>query len=147
MDEMTKFIQLRELETSHSRNTGTYTLAWVIGIVIVLAIIAFFWRSNCDNRANLNREIGYMQGELRSLAPILVRIDGTLNNNEAGLIGVTTRFNDFEKFYMNGHYEGGYGHGHGCGHKHNGCGERRFNQLNTYTLDTQQVTVSDTCVA
>jgi hypothetical protein len=150
MDEMSKFIQLRELETSHQRNTGTYTLAWVIGIVIVVGIIAFIWNSNTHRHAELNREIGFMQGEIRSLAPLLVRIDGTLNNNNAGIVELRTHQNDFERFYFEEpNYGGNYGKGRGrggCG-RHEDEGHRRFNQLNTYTLDTQTVTVSDSCVA
>ena len=144
-------LQLRELETAGKKTTGINTIAWVIGVVVVLAIIAFFWRHSSNTHNSTARELGFVRGELQSLVPTLVRIEGQMYNNHGAITGLSTHQTDFERFYFNSPQNGygGYGcngGGCGCGRGHN-HGSHRFNREDTYALESQKVTVSDTCIS
>jgi hypothetical protein len=143
---------LINIKDNQHRNSGTYTLAWVIGIVIVLAIIAFFWQNNCNHRSEVNRELGFVRGELQSLVPQLVRIEGQMYGQGGvtqGLTALSTHQQDFERFYFDNGWSGNCcssgNRGGNCG-RHEDHGHKRFNETNTYTLASQAVTVTDTCI-
>ena len=163
-------IALRDLETEHGDHHALKSIAWVIGVVIVLAIIAFWLRKSHDRYGEDARYDGNFKGDFGEHKGLVRHLEKQVNNleekayfNFGKLEKLYGEFNSYTKF--NSHeveeierrvYPMGYmgyeeeferrGRG-GCGggeHRHGNCG-KKFVRQDTYTPNTQQVIVTEDC--
>jgi hypothetical protein len=161
-------LALRDLETEHGDHHALKSIAWVIGVVIVIAIIAWWIRRDRDCRENEYLHNGDHRsdyGEHKGIVKLLEKQVAALEEKAYythgkldklyGEFGCYTKYNTHEveeieaRVYPKGYigrerYEG-YGEGCGCGERrHGNCG-KKFVRQDTYTPNTQQVIVTEDC--
>ena len=166
---MSDFIALRDLETEHHENTSLKAIAWVIGVVIVLAIIAFFLRGHYDGRANDYRhesnyrcEHGEHRGRLAFVEKQIEKLDERVDYNHGKLEKLYGEFGCYSKYttheveeienrvYPSGYigwelpFRGDRREGRECERREGNCG-KKFARRDTYTPATQEVVVTEDC--
>ena len=162
-------IALRDLETEHHDHYALKSIAWVIGVVIVIAIIAWWIRKDHDCRREDYRYEGGYRGEFGEHKGCLKHIEKEVErlNEKAyftfgkveklqGEFALYSKYNTEEvKELEDRCYPKGYigyeelatvRRGGGCGgeHRHGNCG-KKFVRQDTYTPNTQQVIVTEDC--
>jgi len=164
---MYEVMKLRELETEHEDKHAFKNIAWVIGVVVILAIIVFWFRKSHDERCAEHRYDGANRGEYgeqRCAVRLLEKQVEKLEEKQYFTFGKLEKLYGETKCYekFNTHeveelevrcyprsYIGGEeiyerrGRG-GCGERHGHCG-KKFVRTDTYTPDTQQVIVTEDC--
>jgi len=166
---MQDVIALRDLETEHGDHHALKSIAWVIGVVIVFAIIVFWLRRHHDERCEQGRyENGYRQehGENRYGLKCLEKQVEKLEEKAYFTHGKVERlYGDFcyakheieeieRRCYPQGYIgedlcgggRGREGRG-GCGeHRHGGNCGRKFITNTPYTAGTPTANVIEDCV-
>ena len=142
-DDLVKAEYLKREE--HSGWGGNIAL-YIIAGVIIIAIFAYLWNKNSNEKAQFSVGIANLQGKLAALEPAVT----AQGNNIFQLNGFVARtvqgVKDMKETF--GYDLAGLNDAvftartrSGCG----GCGNREFKQSSTYNLASQQVTVDETC--
>ena len=157
-------IALRDLETEHHENTSLKAIAWVIGVVIVLAIIAFFLRGHWDGRrddyrheSNYRCEHGEYKGRLAFIEKQVEKLEEkqyfTFGKLEK-LYGETKCYEKYNTHEVEEMEHRIYPQNYiGCcenerfeerRERRGNCG-KRFERKETFTPSTQEITVTEDC--
>ena len=178
MDEKTSMhdvLKLRELEVEHEDKHAFKSIAWVIGVVIVLAIIVFWLRSHhketCDQHRHESGSGGHisrlydLEGQIKSIAPQVARLNehdyynhGEIDRLQAEFCQKTKNY-DYEIGRLNHrcypdnyiledsyHRRDGRRGESSCGcNDHHGNCGKKFIRRDTYTPNTQEVVVTEDC--
>jgi len=165
---MQDVIALRDLETEHGDHHALKSIAWVIGVVIVLAIIVFWFRRHHDERCEDHRsertyhsERGEHGCSIKMLEREVARLQehdyvthGQLDFVKAQVCSNKEEISELEKrCYPFGYIGDELGCGRrgreergGCGeHRHGNCG-RKFITTTPYTAGTPTANVIEDCV-
>lgn len=141
------FAKMRMLERDDSGGRWGGNIAlYVIGAVIVLAIFAWLWNRNSNEKAQFATGIAQLQGRLNAIEPAVTAQGNNLYQLNGVIASTVQGVKDIKECFGNDIYELNnlvtYGaRRNGCG----SCGNREFKQTQTYTLASTQVTVDDTC--
>jgi hypothetical protein len=165
-------LALRELETEHHENTNLKAIAWVIGVVVILAIIVFWFRRSHDHHGHESRydgsfkkEYGENCGTVKFLEKQVAGLEEKAYYTHGKLDKLFGEFAYFAKStdkqltalerrcYPSNYILGDYDDfvprrgGGGCGddRRHGNC-NKKFVRQDTYTPNTQQVIVTEDCV-
>lgn len=151
-------------ETGKAKNAG-YTIAWVIGIVFVVALIIwiFGWngRNHNDHAARMSdhncatrERLGILEGEMRSVGTVLGQLVPKVSNlgeftaAQLGGLQEYTRCSekDFDRVYASLGTLDDAVFTPRCGGR-SGCGRsgRKFQERQTFALTGTEVDVVDTC--
>lgn len=140
------FAKVKLMERDEHGGWGGNIALYIIGAVIIIAILAYLWNKNSNEKAQFATGIANLQGRLNAIEPAV-----TANaNNIFALNGVTAStvqgVKDMKECF--GYDIAGLNDAvftartrSGCG----GCGNREFKQSQTYNLASTTVTVDDTC--
>ena len=120
---------------------------YIIAAVILIAIFAYLWNKNSNEKAQFSVGIANLQGRVNAIEPVLT----AQGNNIFSLNGVVARtvqgVKDMKETF--GYDIAGLNDAvfaprtrSGCG---GGCGNREFKQSSTYNLASTTVTVDETC--
>lgn len=167
MDNIMEFAAFEEIKEGSKGRTAGYTIAWVIGVALVLLIIAAIWNRTCATQMARGAEaclvqnrLGLLEGNQASIGKVLDRLveDNTaIGRLATGLsVGLDQNTKCVEKeidrlgFQVNkldnavyvprfAHHEGG------CGNGRSG-GRPEFEQRSTYRqLGDSEVIVRNDC--
>ena len=127
-------------------NWGGNIALYIIGAVIVLAIFAWLWNKNSNEKAQFATGIANLQGRLNAIEPAVT----AQGNNIFALNGVVAStvqgVKDMKECF--GYDIAGLNDAvfttrtrSSC----SGCGNREFKQSSTYNLASTTVTVDETC--
>ena len=164
---MQDVIALRDLETEHGDHHALKSLAWVIGVVIVLAIIVFWFRRHHDEKCEDYRHADGYRGEhgehrhgLKCLEKQVEKLEEKMyctHGQLDKLIGevcvqnkyVNKEIADLEhRCYPETYLGEDFHHERrgGCGeHRHGNCG-KKFITTTPYTAGTPTANVIEDCV-
>ena len=119
---------------------------YIIAAVIVLAIFAWLWNRNSNEKAQFATGIANLQGRVNAIEPVLTAqgnnifsLNGVVASSVQGVKDMKECFgydiNELNNAVFTARTRSG------CG----GCGNREFRQSQTYNLASTTVTVDDTC--
>ena len=165
MKEGYDYIAMADLKEEIHENHNIRNLAWVIGVVIILAIIVFWFRKSHDHHgeeARYHQDFRCQNGQHKGVVKMLEKQVEQLENKAYFTHGQVTELRGFEKFanyelnrLNNRCFPTNYigGEEFERRERRGGCGERResncsknFVRRDTYTPSTQEVVVTEACV-
>lgn len=128
-------------------NWGGNIALYIIAAVIIIAILAYMWHKNANEKAQFSTGIAELVGRVNALEPAvtaqgnnLFALNGALASTVQGVKDMKECFgydiNELNNAVFTARTRTG-----GCG----GCGNREFKQSQTYNLASTTVTVDDTC--
>ena len=138
-------MRMLEREDNHGSWGGNIAL-YIIAGVIVLAIFAWLWNRNSNEKAQFATGIAMLQGKIAALEPAVTAQGNNLYQLNGVMASTVQGVKDIKECFGSDIYELNnivlYGARRtGCG----GCGNREFKQSSTYNLASTQVTVDETC--
>ena len=163
MDKMENYIALADLKEDIHENHNLKTIAWVIGIVIILAIIVFWFRKSHDHHGHESRydqDFRCQNGQHKGLVKMLEKQVEKLEDKAYFTHGQVTDLLGFKQFanyelarlntrcfpsnYIG--FEERFERGGRCGdrHRESNC-NKKFVRRDTYTPNTQEVVVTEDC--
>lgn len=119
---------------------------YIIAAVIVIAIFAWLWNHNANEKAQFATGIANLQGRVNAIEPALTAQGNNIFSLNGVVASTVQGVKDMKECF-------GYDISElnnavftartrsGCG----GCGNREFKQSQTYNLASTTVTVDDTC--
>ena len=142
-DDLVKAEYLKREE--HSGWGGNIAL-YIIAGVIIIAIFAYLWNKNSNEKAQFSVGIANLQGKLAALEPAVTaqgnnifQLNGVVASTVQGVKDIKETFG-YDIAGLNDAVFTARTRS-GCG----GCGNREFKQSSTYNLASTQVTVDETC--
>lgn len=139
-------MRMLEREDKHGSWGGNIAL-YIIAGVIVLAIFAWLWNRNSNEKAQFATGIANLQGRLNAIEPAvtaqgnnLYKLNGVMASTVQGVKDVKECFGN-DIYELNNIVLYGNRRSGGCG----GCGNREFKQSSTYNLASTTVTVDESC--
>ena len=142
------FAKMRMLEKDdHHSGWGGNIALYIIGAVIVLAIFAWLWNKNSNEKAQFATGIAQLQGRVNALEPAVTSQGNNLYQLNGVMASTVQGVKDIKECFGNDIYElnnivvYGARRSGSCG----GCGNREFKQSSTYNLAGTTVTVDETC--
>ena len=142
-DDLVKAEYLKREE--HSGWGGNIAL-YIIAGVIIIAIFAYLWNKNSNEKAQFSVGIANLQGKLAALEPAVTAQGNNIFQLNGVVASTVQGVKDMKECF--GYDIAGLNDAvftartrSGCG----GCGNREFKQSSTYNLASQQVTVDETC--
>ena len=135
------------MDSEKTNNWGGNIALYIIGAVIVIAIFAYLWNKNSNEKAQFATGIANLQGRINALEPAVTAQGNnlfTLNGVVASTVQGTKDMKETFGYEIAGLSDAVYAprtRAGGCG----GCGNREFKQSQTYNLASTTVTVDDTC--
>lgn len=140
------YAAMRELESGHKKGWGESIALYIIGFVILLAILVWAWNKMNTEKTEIAVGLANIAGRVNALEPAVTsqgnniyKINGVLASTVQGVGDLKECTNDkldlFEDQIL-------FQRGRGCG---SGCGNREFRQTSTYNLASTSVTVDETC--
>lgn len=134
------------LEKEDHGGWGGNIALYIIAAVIVIAIFAWLWNRNSNEKAQFATGIANLQGRVNAIEPVLTAqgnniftLNGVVASSVQGVKDMKECFgydiNELNNAVFTARTRSG------CG----GCGNREFKQSQTYTLAGTTVTVDDTC--
>lgn len=142
-DDLVKAEYLKREE--HSGWGGNIAL-YIIAGVIIIAIFAYLWNKNSNEKAQFSVGIANLQGKLAALEPAVTaqgnnifQLNGVVASTVQGVKDMKETFG-YDIAGLNDAVFTARNRS-GCG----GCGNREFKQSSTYNLASTQVTVDETC--
>lgn len=143
-DDLVKAEYLKREE--HSGWGGNIAL-YIIAGVIIIAIFAYLWNKNSNEKAQFSVGIANLQGKLAALEPAVTaqgnnifQLNGVVASTVQGVKDMKECFG-YDIAGLNDAVFAPRTRQGGCG----GCGNREFKQSSTYNLASTQVTVDETC--
>ena len=119
---------------------------YIIAAVIVIAIFAWLWNRNSNEKAQFATGIANLQGRVNAIEPVLTAQGNNIFSLNGVIASTVQGVKDMKECF--GYDIAGLNDAvfttrtrSGCG----GCGNREFKQSSTYNLASQQVTVDETC--
>lgn len=129
----------------HSGWGGNIAL-YIIAGVIIIAIFAYLWNKNSNEKAQFSVGIANLQGKLAALEPAVTAQGNNIFQLNGVVASTVQGVKDMKECF--GYDIAGLNDAvftartrSGCG----GCGNREFKQSSTYNLASTQVTVDETC--
>ena len=164
MKEGYDYIAMANLKEEIHENHNIRNLAWVIGVVIILAIIVFWFRKSHEchgEEARYQQQFRCENGQHKGIVKMLERQVEQLENKAYFTHGQVTELRGFEKFanyelnrlnnrcfptnyigFEERRERGGCGGGR---ERREGNCDKRFTRRDTYTPNTQEVVVTESC--
>ena len=129
----------------HSGWGGNIAL-YIIAGVIIIAIFAYLWNKNSNEKAQFSVGIANLQGKLAALEPAVTAQGNNIFQLNGVVASTVQGVKDMKECF--GYDIAGLNDAvftartrSGCG----GCGNREFKQSSTYNLASTQVTVDEIC--
>lgn len=142
-DDLVKAEYLKREE--HSGWGGNIAL-YIIAGVIIIAIFAYLWNKNSNEKAQFSVGIANLQGKVAALEPVVTAQGNNIFQLNGVVASTVQGVKDMKECF--GYDIAGLNDAvftartrPGCG----GCGNREFKQSSTYNLASTQVTVDETC--
>ena len=142
-DDLVKAEYLKREE--HSGWGGNIAL-YIIAGVIIIAIFAYLWNKNSNEKAQFSVGIANLQGKVAALEPVVTAQGNNIFQLNGVVASTVQGVKDMKECF--GYDIAGLNDAvftartrSGCG----GCGNREFKQSSTYNLASTQVTVDETC--
>lgn len=140
------FAKVKLMERDEHGGWGGNIALYIIAAVIVIAIFAWLWNRNSNEKAQFATGIANLQGRVNAIEPVLTAQGNnifTLNGVMASTVQGVKDIKESFGYDLAGLNEAVFTARtrSGCG----GCGNREFKQTQTYNLASTQVTVDDTC--
>lgn len=129
-------------------NWGGNIALYIIAAVIIIAILAYMWHKNANEKAQFSTGIAELVGRVNALEPAVTAQGNNLFALNGALASTVQGVKDMKEAF--GYDIAGLNEavfvprariGGGCGN----CGNREFKQSSTYNLASTQVTVDETC--
>jgi hypothetical protein len=141
------YAAMRELESGHKKGWGESIALYIIGFVILLAILVWAWNKMNTEKTEIAVGLANIAGRVNALEPAVTsqgnniyKLNGVVSSTVQGVGDLKECTNDKLDFLENQIlFQRGRG---GCG---GGCGNREFRQTSTYNLASTNVTVDETC--
>lgn len=135
------------MDSEKTNNWGGNIALYIIGAVIVIAIFAYLWNKNSNEKAQFATGIANLQGRINALEPAvtaqgnnLFALNGVVASTVQGTKDMKETFG-YDIAGLNDAVFAPRTRAGGCG----SCGNREFKQSSTYNLASTQVTVDETC--
>lgn len=119
---------------------------YIIAGVIIIAIFAYLWNKNSNEKAQFSVGIANLQGKVAALEPVVTAQGNNIFQLNGVVASTVQGVKDMKECF--GYDIAGLNDAvftartrSGCG----GCGNREFKQSSTYNLASTQVTVDETC--
>lgn len=129
----------------HSGWGGNIAL-YIIAGVIIIAIFAYLWNKNSNEKAQFSVGIANLQGKVAALEPVVTAQGNNIFQLNGVVASTVQGVKDMKECF--GYDIAGLNDAvftartrSGCG----GCGNREFKQSSTYNLASTQVTVDESC--
>ena len=140
------YAAMRELESGHKKGWGESIALYIIGFVILLAILVWAWNKMNTEKTEIAVGLANIAGRVNAIEPAVTsqgnniyKINGVLASTVQGVGDLKECTNDKLDLLENQIlFQRGRS---GCG----GCGNREFRQTSTYNLASTNVTVDETC--
>ena len=128
-------------------NWGGNIALYIIAAVIIIAILAYMWHKNANEKAQFSTGIAELVGRVNALEPAVTAQGNNLFTLNGALASTVQGVKDMKETF--GYEIAGLSdavfaprtRAGGCG----SCGNREFKQSSTYNLASTQVTVDETC--
>lgn len=140
-------IKMKMAEREDHSGWGLTTAAYIIVAAIIIAILAYLWNKNSNEKAQFATGIANLQGRVNAIEPAvtaqgnnLFALNGVMASTVQGVKDVKECFG-YDIAELNNAVFTARTRSGGCG----GCGNREFKQSSTYNLASTQVTVDETC--
>jgi hypothetical protein len=140
------YAAMRELESGHKKGWGESIALYIIGFVILLAILVWAWNKMNTEKTEIAVGLANIAGRVNAIEPAVTsqgnniyKINGVLASTVQGVGDLKECTNDKLDLFENQIL---FQRGRGCG---SGCGNREFRQTSTYNLASTSVTVDETC--
>jgi hypothetical protein len=140
------YAAMRELESGHKKGWGESIALYIIGFVILLAILVWAWNKMNTEKTEIAVGLANIAGRVNAIEPAVTsqgnniyKINGVLASTVQGVGDLKECTNDKLDLFENQIL---FQRGRGCG---SGCGNREFRQTSTYNLASTNVTVDETC--
>lgn len=139
-------VKAKFLEREEHSGWGGNIALYIIAGVIIIAIFAYLWNKNSNEKAQFSVGIANLQGKLAALEPAVTaqgnnifQLNGVVSSTVQGVKDMKECFG-YDIAGLNDAVFTARTRS-GCG----SCGNREFKQSSTYNLASQQVTVDETC--
>lgn len=142
-DDLVKAKFLEKEEHGWGGNIALY----IIAAVIVIAIFAWLWNRNSNEKAQFATGIANLQGRVNAIEPVLTAQGNNIFSLNGVVASTVQGVKDMKECFgydiagLNDAVFTARTRSGGCG----GCGNREFKQSQTYNLASTTVTVDDTC--
>ena len=140
-------VKAKFLEKEEHGGWGGNIALYIIAAVIVLAIFAWLWNRNSNEKAEFATGIANLQGRVNAIEPVLTAqgknifsLNGVIASTVQGVKDMKECFG-YDIAGLNDAVFTARTRSGSCG----GCGNREFKQSQTYNLASTTVTVDDTC--
>lgn len=140
-------LNLKTMDSERTNNWGGNIALYIIGAVILIAIFAYLWNKNSNEKAQFSVGLANLQGKISALEPAVTAnsnnifaLNGVVASTVQGTKDMKETFG-YEIAGLNDAVFTARTRSGGCG----GCGNREFKQSQTYNLASTTVTVDDTC--
>lgn len=128
-------------------NWGGNIALYIIAAVIVLAIFAWLWNRNSNEKAQFATGIANLQGRVNAIEPVLTAQGNNIFSLNGVIASTVQGVKDMKECFgydiagLNDAVFTARTRSGSCG----GCGNREFKQSQVYNLASTTVTVDDTC--
>lgn len=154
---ISEYAAVKELENEHRDGWGSATALWVLVAAVIIIAIVYNWTKNCNEKVAFATGLSHLSGRVDCMQPKLETLNGQMYGVAQTLAGTVVGINDIKTdvsnlgktVYLNpvddltARAIAGLGHNN-C-NRSCGCGNREFQQTQTYNLASQGVTVTETC--
>lgn len=140
-------VKAKFLEKEEHGGWGGNIALYIIAAVIVIAIFAWLWNRNSNEKAQFATGIANLQGRVNAIEPVLTAQGNNIFSLNGVVASTVQGVKDMKECFgydiagLNDAVFTARTRTGGCG----GCGNREFKQSQTYNLASTTVTVDDTC--
>jgi hypothetical protein len=139
-------VKAKFLEKEEHGGWGGNIALYIIGAVIIIAIFAYLWNKNSNEKAEFATGIANLQGRVNAIEPVLTAQGNNIFSLNGVVASTVQGVKDMKETF--GYDLAGLNDAvfaprarTGCG----GCGNREFKQSQVYNLASTTVTVDETC--
>lgn len=135
------------MDSEKTNNWGGNIALYIIGAVIVIAIFAYLWNKNSNEKAQFATGIANLQGRINAIEPAVTAQGNNIFSLNGVVASTVQGVKDMKECFgydiagLNDAVFAPRTRAGGCG----SCGNREFKQSSTYNLASTQVTVDETC--
>lgn len=140
-------VKAKFLEKEEHGGWGGNIALYIIGAVIIIAIFAYLWNKNSNEKAQFATGIANLQGRVNAIEPVLTAQGNNIFSLNGVVASTVQGVKDMKETF--GYDLAGLNDAvfaprtrTGCG---GGCGNREFKQSQVYNLASTTVTVDETC--
>lgn len=142
-----KLLNPNIMEETKRENWGGNIALYIIAGVIVIAVFAYLWNKNSNEKAAFATGIANLQGRVNAIEPVLTAQGNNIFSLNGVIASTVQGVKDMKECFgydiagLNDAVFTARTRSGGCG----GCGNREFKQSQVYNLASTTVTVDDTC--